>query len=90
MVNTRAMHIFEGPVHGSNLHDSLFFFFFLIFKVTIIKTTSFWFYFKLNIKLKSLISIQYPATSKHFNPSISVKKKTKLDQKNPKQKNRRR
>ena len=32
------------------------------------------------------ISIQYPATLNHFKPSISVKKKkTELDQKNPKQ-----
>ena len=61
MVNTCAMHIFQGPVRGSNLHDSLFFFLF-IFKVTIIKTTSFWFYLKLNIKNPThLFLIQPPS-----------------------------
>ena len=63
MVNTRAMHIFEGPVQGSNFHDSLFFFVFFIFKVTIIKTTSFWLYLKLNIKNPMHLFLIQPPSS---------------------------
>ena len=48
VVNTSAMHIFK--VSSMVLTFMTAFFSFSIFKVTIIKTTSFWFYLKLNIK----------------------------------------
>ena len=72
VVNTSAMHIFKvSSMVLTSMTAIFFFFFFPIFKVTIIKTTSFWFYLKQNLK-KPYSSLSHSAALLIPHPSLPL------------------